>query len=161
MDVERAVNVATAAMEFSAEYERNARHEMETGALSMETFWVLRNRWSEATFGSVATRGPMGPLRHLEKEVSECIASVTKLNDMLTDAGKPREGFSDADVKAAGLELREELADLLFLVFDAAHRCGLSYTQLRVSLTAKLAKNRARKWGPASATEPVEHVRDE
>lgn len=146
------------ALVYVADFDRNANHELETGALSMETFWVLRNQWSERTFGSVATRGPLGPLKHLAKETSECIAAVEKLHDMLDDSGKP---VVDTNVALrASAELRDEIADLLFLVFDVAHRCGLSYTQLRRAVTAKLVKNRARKWGPASSTDAVEHIRE-
>ena len=52
-----------------------------------------------------------------------------------------------------------EFVDCLFLVFDAARRAGFTYHELVYNANVKLKINRARKWGPPSATEPTEHVR--
>ena len=100
----------------------------------LHAFWALLSQWSQATFGKDEGRGPSGPLKHLVKEVQEALA----------DPKNP-----------------EEYADLLFLVFDAARRSGLNYYQMLEEVFKKLEKNKARQWGPPSATEPVEHVRAE
>lgn len=139
------------------DFDRDAAHQLAAPALTMETFWTLRNQWSEATFGSRDDRGPQGSLKHLKKEVDEAIAAVDALHAR-SDPANPKP--SPDEVAAARDAIHEEIADLLFLVFDVAHRCGMSYAQVRIAATKKLLKNRARKWGPASATDAVEHVRD-
>ena len=87
--------------------------------------------WSEATFGATAERGPVGPLRHLEKEVAEALAQPY-------DAA--------------------EYADLLLLVLDASRRAGLSSRALVTAARAKLDVNKARDWPAAAPDQPVEHV---
>lgn len=98
-------------------------------------FQFYQRDWSEATFGTNAQRGPVGPLKHLLKEVNE---AIEKPDDI------------------------EEYADCVFLIFDACRRAGFSFHQLVHAIRAKLAVNRVRKWPPISeqsATEPAEHVR--
>lgn len=97
-------------------------------------FWRARSAWSAATFGAMNVRGPIGPLRHLEKEVKEALAKPEDL---------------------------EEYADLLFLVFDATERAGFSYHDLVLACWRKLEKNRARKWSTLTDDAPVEHIREE
>ncbi len=99
----------------------------------LSIFWDQQAEWSQATFGTDAERGPTGPLKHLAKEVQECL---DKPDDI------------------------EEFADLLFLVFDATRRAGFTYDGLVQAAFVKLAKNKQRKWGKASSDEPVEHVRN-
>ena len=36
-----------------------------------QQFWDQQAEWSRATFGSDTERGPLGPLKHLEKEAKE------------------------------------------------------------------------------------------
>ena len=91
--------------------------------------------WSQATFGSDSERGPMGALKHLEKEARECQEAV----------GTP--------------ELREELADCLLLLLDASRRAGIKPTQLVEAAQAKMVKNKERTWPKPTSDEPVEHVR--
>jgi hypothetical protein len=52
-----------------------------------------------------------------------------------------------------------EIADCLFLVFDAARRAGLTLEGLITVAEAKLLINKARKWSKPSSDEPVEHIR--
>lgn len=96
---------------------------------------VDQSEWSQATFGTDAERGPMGALKHLEKESRECQEAV----------GTP--------------ELREELADCLLLLLDASRRAGVKPTQLVEAAQAKMQKNRQRVWPKPTSDEPVEHVR--
>jgi ParB family chromosome partitioning protein len=65
---------------------------------SMDEFWNALALWSNETFGVESWRGPLGPLKHLAKEAQEA---------------------QDAPDEA---KRREEIADCLFLVFDAARR---------------------------------------
>ena len=81
-----------------------------------------QSKWSQATFGSDSERGPMGPLKHLEKEARECQEAV----------GTP--------------ELREELAKCLLLLLDASRRAGIKPTQLVEAAQAKMVKNKQRTW---------------
>lgn len=96
---------------------------------------VDQSTWSLGTFGSIVERGPMGPLKHLEKEARECQAAV----------GTP--------------ELPEELADCLIIWLDAINRAGLKPSQMVEIAQAKMAKNRQRSWPKPTSDEPVEHVR--
>lgn len=89
-------------------------------------------QWSEATFGTSEMRGPLGPLRHLQKEVQEAI---------------------DAPYDAS------EYADLLLLVLDASRRAGLSGLGLVAQAFAKLDANKLRDWPVGEPDQPVEHVR--
>ena len=102
-------------------------------------FWEDLSKWSQAAFGSDATRGPKGPLKHLIKEAEK------ELLPEITDAFK-------GDLV--------EYADLLFLVFDATRRAGYSYEELGGECFRKLEVNRARTWQtPLSPDEAIEHVR--
>lgn len=96
---------------------------------------VDQSKWSQATFGSDSERGPMGTLKHLEKEARECQEAV----------GTP--------------ELREELADCLLLLLDASRRAGIKPTQLLEAAQAKMVKNKQRTWPKPTSDEPVEHIR--
>lgn len=96
----------------------------------LQVFWTDLAAWSSVAFGDDKIRGPIGPLKHLAKEVEECLADPTDL---------------------------EEYADLLFLVFDATRRAGFTYFDFVNAVRTKLRKNMARKWPSAKKDEPVEH----
>lgn len=101
---------------------------------SLEAFWTAHAEWSTATFGTPTERGPVGPLKHLAKEVEEAIATP---DDLM------------------------EYADLFLLTCDATRRAGFTCEQLMDAAWAKLAICRARKWPKTAATEAVEHVRED
>lgn len=101
----------------------------------LRAFWGAQAEWSERTFGTTAERGPMGPLKHLAKEVAEVQASGPNW-----------------DVT--------ELCDCLFLICDAARRAGFTYDQLMDAAWRKLDINKGRQWQKPTSDEPVEHVRD-
>lgn len=101
--------------------------------IDLHIFWFELAKWSQDTFGSDKVRGAQGPLKHLAKEVEECLA---KPDDV------------------------EEYADLVFLCFDSARRAGFTLNDLRRALRAKLEKNKARQWPVPSSDEPVEHIRE-
>ena len=101
----------------------------------MRDFFIQQKRWSFDTFGPPEHRGPKGPLDHLRKEALEA--------------------YQETDEE----KRKEEIADCLFLVFDAAHRAGLSYAELAAVAMRKLEKNKLRSWpdwrtcDPEKATE--------
>lgn len=88
--------------------------------------------WSQTTFGTDAERGPLGALRHLEKEARET-----------------QEAPQDS----------EEYADCFLLILDAARRAGISPAQLIEAAQRKMVINRARTWPKPVDDNPVEHVR--
>ncbi len=108
-------------------------------AIDMFYFWEKLMEWSIRTFGPRDRRGPKGPLDHLRKEALEA--------------------FAEDDPERR----KQEIADCLFLVFDAAHRAGMSYGELAQVALKKLDINKTRVW-PDWRTHPadkaVEHVRD-
>lgn len=106
----------------------------------MEELFELKREWSYKTFGPPERRGPVGPLKHLEKEA--------------------REAYEETDPA----KRKEEIADCLFLVFDAAHRAGMTPLELIDVATTKLIKNESRTW-PDWRSKPadvaIEHERKE
>lgn len=106
-----------------------------------ELFWSELSKWSQATFGEDSVRGPIGPLKHLAKEVKEAISEIEEPSEK-----------SDK-------RLKMEIVDCLFLTFDAARRAGFTIEELFELAFDKLDINRARTWGAPSADQPVEHDR--
>lgn len=91
--------------------------------------------WSEETFGADTQRGPLGPLRHLEKEAKEAQEETS------------RDG------------LLEELADCQLLLWDAARRAGHTPEDVIHFCEYKLAKNKERIWPQGDPDQPVEHAK--
>jgi hypothetical protein len=89
----------------------------------MQQFWDEHSAWSQATFGTDQERGPMGALKHLEREAREAQLEVSA-------------GLQDA--------VKVEIADCLFLTFDAARRAGMTLDSLLDTAFAKLDKNKTR-----------------
>ena len=104
-------------------------------ARSLREFWKQHAAWSQAQFGTDAERGPIGPLKHLEKEA--------------------REAYSEDNWH----KRVDEIADCLLLTLDAARRHGLSFDELVEAAFSKLARNKQRKWPTGISDEPVEHIR--
>lgn len=107
-------------------------------SLLMRIFWRNLEVWSKATFGPREHRGPVGPLQHLGLEAIEAAQE--------TDEARRR----------------EEIADCLFLVFDAAQRAGMSFRDLVTECEKKLEKNKARTWPDWRGKDPntpIEHDR--
>lgn len=88
--------------------------------------------WSQATFGLDSERGPIGPLKHLAKEVQEALANI------------------DDEM---------EYVDCFFLVLDAARRKGMTPNRLLDLAFEKLEINKRRKWNRPTSDDPVEHDR--
>lgn len=108
------------------------------GACRMLQFFKSQQAWSHETFGPVSFKGPKGPLNHLIKEAKEA----------LTAEGSEQQ--------------KKEIVDCLFMVFDAAHRSGMDYSELGERAHAKLAINKQRTWPDWRGTDldnPIEHDR--
>ncbi len=88
--------------------------------LMLDLLCMKLKKWSEATFGSDRERGPLGALRHLEKEAREAQQAV----------GTP--------------EIRMEMADCFLLILDASRRAGISAGDLIQAAMEKQAINRRR-----------------
>ena len=91
-----------------------------------------QSEWSQATFGSDQERGPLGALRHLEKEARE----AQQCPDDPT-----------------------EYADCLLLIIDAARRAGFTIDELLRHTWDKLQVCKQREWPTPVPDQPVEHVR--
>ncbi|MGI1561079.1 DUF550 domain-containing protein [Klebsiella michiganensis] len=87
--------------------------------------------WSQATFGNV---GPIGPLKHLRREVLEVIA---KPHDLI------------------------EWADMQFLLWDAQRRAGITDEQITQAMIEKLAVNKQREWPEPKDGEPRLHIKEQ
>jgi len=112
-----------------------------------QRFWNEHSEWSQRTFGTDQERVPLGALKHLEKEAKEA---------------QEESAFLTADGCAPHHQdkLYEEIADCLFLTFDAARRAGMTLDSLLDTAFKKLEKNKTRVWAkPAKGDEPIEHVR--
>jgi len=99
---------------------------------TMRDFWNEQAVWSRKTFGSDDERGPVGPLKHLQKEIQECLDNPT--DDM-------------------------EYVDMVFLIFDAARRKGFTFSTLTKKCFEKLEINKQRQWNKPTSDAPVEHIR--
>lgn len=105
--------------------------------------------WSQKTFGPDDVKGPLGALRHLEKETVEAQAEAVKVANL-----EPRWSFD---------KLQTELADCLILLLDANRRAGFTPLSLVKAAQAKMTVNKARQWpayDPGRGDVPVEHVRE-
>lgn len=108
------------------------------GAALMLLFFKSQQVWSYETFGPPEHRGPVGPLKHLAKEAMEA--------------------YKESD----RVKRRKEIADTLFLSWDAAHRDGMTMGELAGIALAKLQENKERvwpDWRTADPNEAVEHDR--
>lgn len=73
--------------------------------------------WSQKTFGKDIERGPIGPLKHLEKEAREAQNNPTDIT---------------------------EYADCFLLILDAARRAGIKPLELIRAAQAKMEVNKKR-----------------
>ena len=98
-------------------------------AVERDQVRIAHAEWSQATFGNV---GPVGPLKHLRREVLETIA---KPHDLI------------------------EWADMQFLLWDAQRRAGITDEQITQAMIDKLAVNKQRSWPEPKDGEPRLHIK--
>ncbi len=96
--------------------------------------------WSPATFGADAERGPLGALKHLEKEAREA---------------------QEACVLQEGEDFLTKLADCLLLILDATRRAGWKPHALVKAALEKMKVNRARVWPKTVGDVPTEHAKEQ
>lgn len=102
--------------------------------------WNTVTEWSDKTFGTREERGAIGPLKHMIKEIKECIKAI-------------RGGY---DRDAIGMEF----SDLQILVCDAARRQGFTPDELVEYGLMKMEINKVRKYDKPKTPDAVsEHDR--
>lgn len=117
---------------------------------SLQDVALIQSKWSQDIFGSDSIRGPIGPLKHLQKEVSEAIEAVNIMTDyhML--------GAAQDTLKE---NLRMEFADIFLLWLDASRRAGFKIEEMMQAITQKQMINRHRIWPKSDGFDDVvEHV---
>jgi hypothetical protein len=101
--------------------------------LALTALTIDQNDWSQSRFGTPEVKGPIGPLRHMEKEVVEAINEPGDI---------------------------EEYADLLILWLDATWRAGFTLEQVIQAAHNKMKVNREREWQAIiDPNAPCEHQR--
>lgn len=103
----------------------------ETLGLSLQNLISQQAKWSQATFGSDRQKGPIGCLKHLEKEAVE--AQKTPYD-------------------------ASEYADCLLLLLDASRRAGFSIDDLLGAAHRKQATNALRDYGRAPVYKVISSV---
>jgi hypothetical protein len=131
---------------------------------NLRTFWDAQAEWSQKTFGEDRRKGPLGALKHLEKETKEARRELedAEFYDEMSrtvdcPVGRAYYAALAAETRAKALV---ELSDHVFLIFDATRRAGFTFDQLVKACWDKLEVNKARDWPPPRYDdEPVEHDR--
>lgn len=119
--------------------------------VALDALAADQSMWSQATFGTDSDRGPIGALRHLQKEAEEAERAAW-------DVAEARDGTDpDFDLPPAAAALATELADCLLLLLDASRRGGFPPLQLIHAAQAKMVLNRCRVWSSATGDVPTFH----
>lgn len=106
--------------------------------------------WSQKTFGPTSSRGPVGPLKHLAKEILVELLGYNPVsfNEFIS---QPRAVTDPCDIS--------EFADLAILLCDAVSRAGHSYGNLCKAGMEKMTVNKARTYPKPKGDDISEHVR--
>lgn len=107
--------------------------------------------WADATFPSHYRDGvpnPGAPYKHLTVNDK---GEVWELGRAIVD-------YTTDPMPEHRQQVATELADCLHLLASIAHLCGID---LLAATRAKLAENKARRWGKPDSDGVVEHVREE
>jgi NTP pyrophosphatase (non-canonical NTP hydrolase) len=107
--------------------------------MTSDTFYEIV-KWQEVTFPDATS---LSKVKHLKEEVKELEQELLHTNPLSFEPS---------------LEIESEIADCLFLIYGAAFKAGLSYSQIEFALRRKLAVNKNRKWGKPDADGVVKHV---
>ncbi len=109
--------------------------------------------WSRATFGIDEVRGPIGPLKHLEKEAGEAQKAYLEFSRFASME-------DSVAAQSAEKDFKDELADCFLLLLDASRRSGVKIMQLIEAAQAKLEVNKKREWPKAGVDDAVEHIKE-
>lgn len=104
--------------------------------------------WSQKTFGPTSIRGPVGPLKHMAKEI---LVELLGYNPVSFDE------FIKQPRRDDPCDLTE-LADVAILLCDAASRAGHSYGNLCQAGLKKMTTNKARTYPKPKGDDISEHV---
>lgn len=138
----------------------DAERALEVGCLSLEQFVLLQQAWSGDAFGPSPPRGPVGPLKHLAKEVPEALEAWAEVERrQALCAAAPDDRVAADYLEHARQRFLTELVDCQFLIFDAVWRAAFGSTELRQALGKKLQINRQRSWPKMAPDQAVEHDR--
>ena len=97
--------------------------------------WDFLKWWSQKTFGSDDERGPIGPLKHLVKEIETELLPPNDPTDI------------------------NELADVLILLVDATRRAGHTMENLSHAAISKCVVLSERKYQRPRGDEISEHIK--
>jgi NTP pyrophosphatase (non-canonical NTP hydrolase) len=111
-----------------------------------------QSAWSQKTFGTDAERGPVGALRHMQKECDETIEAITELQRMAY--------LKDPHAHMQAQKVAEEFGDILLLWLDAGRRAGFKPIDVVLAAKAKMVVNKTRVYQKTPDGVPSEHVRD-
>ncbi len=103
-----------------------------------EKFRAQLSSWSDATFGDIEARGPVGPLRHLALEAEEAAKKY--------EAGD-QPGFM------------VELADCQMIWWDALRRARVKDPEVLAACHLKLEVVKRRNYPKPTGDEPAQHIR--
>lgn len=99
--------------------------------------------WSDATFGKNSRNISIS--FHIQKEAKELTEALVYL-----DRERTEKNLADA---------KEEFADCLILLLDAASHTGLTAENLMEEVIKKFNINKRRTWGKPDANGVVEHIK--
>lgn len=120
---------------------------------------VEQSEWSQKTFGTDEQRGPIGPLKHMAKEICcELLGCDPLWFDQFVAGLEPRT-YANASQSITDIK---EYADLQILLMDAARRAGYGFYDVIRAGREKMEENMKREWpafDPAKVNEAVEHIR--
>lgn len=153
--------------------------------ITFQQLWDRQAAWSERTFG--ADRGPVGPLRHLLRELDE-VARATSADAVLEwadvlilaiDAARRSGAFARSRLRVGGVEPSHSLRNQVVWCIAAAERgehsahlyetlvatvwqeAEVAFDELIAAAFVKTLINERRTWGAPDAEGVCEHVRGE
>lgn len=103
------------------------------------------NDWSSKTFGSVTTRGPIGPLEHLKEEI---------IDELSTEVDRLLKCDSAEDRVAIRKEVAKEAVDGIVLCIDVAFRCGIPAAEFVEAFKQKVITITNRDWPSLDEQDP-------
>ena len=112
--------------------------------------------WADTVFGR--SRGAVGPLNHLKKELVELEEALTALPPFV----EQEEGISGWQEKEniRRAHILEEYADCFLLLINSAYIQGIDMRTLMQAAAEKFEVCKNREWGPVNDEGFAEHIRE-